>query len=60
VAFLLIFHFYLHNTSSCTVALGYTQPVTEMSTRNLVGGEGEELQPERKANNLTAIWELIV
>jgi hypothetical protein len=37
--------------------LGSTQPLTEMSTRNLPGGE-ERLT--RKADNLTAICELIV
>jgi hypothetical protein len=34
------------------MALGLTQPLTEMSTRNLPGGE--------KADNLTAIYEPIV
>jgi hypothetical protein len=38
------------------MALGSTQPVTEMSTRNLPGGKG---RPERKAD-LTAICEPIV
>jgi hypothetical protein len=42
------------NPSSCTVALGLTQPLTEMSTRNLPGGKGRLL---RKANNLTAVYE---
>jgi hypothetical protein len=32
--------FNLPNPSSCTVALGSTQPLTEMSTRNLPGGGG--------------------
>jgi hypothetical protein len=32
------------------MALGLTQPLTEMSTRNLPGGKG---RPERKADNLT-------
>jgi hypothetical protein len=41
------------NTSSCTMALGSTQPLTEMSTRNLPGGKG---RPARKADNLTAIY----
>jgi hypothetical protein len=36
--------------------LGSTQPVTEMSTRNLPGGIGK---PARKADNLTAICEPI-
>jgi hypothetical protein len=30
----------LPNSSSCTMALGSTQPLTEMSTRNLPGGVG--------------------
>jgi hypothetical protein len=39
------------------MALGSTQPLTEMSTRNLVGGKG---QRARGADNLTAICEPIV
>jgi hypothetical protein len=39
------------------MALGSTQPLTEMSTRNLPGGKG---RPARKADNLTAIFEAIV
>jgi hypothetical protein len=39
------------------VALGSTQPLTEMSTRNLPAGKG---LLARKADNLTAICELIV
>jgi hypothetical protein len=35
-------------------ALGSTQPLTEMSTRNLPGGKG---RPVRKVDNLTAIRE---
>jgi hypothetical protein len=35
-----------------TLALGLTQPLTEMSTRNLPGGKG---RPARKADNLNAI-----
>jgi hypothetical protein len=45
------------NPSSRTMAFGSTQPLTEMSTRNLPGGKG---QPEHKADNLTAICEPIV
>jgi hypothetical protein len=45
------------NSSSRTMALGSTQPLTEMSTRNLPGGEG---QPARGADSLTAICEQIV
>jgi hypothetical protein len=40
------------------MALGLIQSLTEMSTRNLPGA-GEE-RPARKADNLTAICELIV
>jgi hypothetical protein len=40
------------------MALGSTQHLTEMSTRNLSGVKGG--RPERKADNLTAICELIV
>jgi hypothetical protein len=45
------------NRSSRTMALWSTQPVTELSTRNLPGGKG---RPARKADNLTAISEPIV
>jgi hypothetical protein len=45
------------NPSSRTMALWSTQPLTEMSTRNLPGGKG---RPARKADNLTAICESIV
>jgi hypothetical protein len=46
------------NPSSRTMALGSTQPLTEMSTRNIPGGK--ERQVLRKADNLTAICEPIV
>jgi hypothetical protein len=36
------------------MALGSTQPLTKMSTRNLPGGGGKG-RPARKADNLTAI-----
>jgi hypothetical protein len=39
------------------MALGSTQPLTEMSTRKIPGGKG---RPARKADNLTAICEPIV
>jgi hypothetical protein len=39
------------------MALGSTQPLTEMSTRILPGGYG---RPARKADNLTAICEPII
>jgi hypothetical protein len=39
------------------MALGSTQPLTEMSTKNLSGSKG---RPARKADNLTAICEPIV
>jgi hypothetical protein len=38
------------------MTLGPTQPLTEMSTRNIPGGKG---RPVRKADNLTAICEPI-
>jgi hypothetical protein len=44
--------FNLPNLSSRTMALVSTQPLTEMSTRNLPGAKG---WPARKADNLTAI-----
>jgi hypothetical protein len=37
---------------TANMALGSTQPLTEMSTRNLPGGKG---RPERNGDNLTAI-----
>jgi hypothetical protein len=43
--------------SSRTMAVGSTQPLTEMSTRNLPGSKG---RPARRADNLTAICEPIV
>jgi hypothetical protein len=39
------------------MALGSTQPLTKMSTKNLPEGKG---QPARKTENLTAICEEIV
>jgi hypothetical protein len=39
---------------SRTIALGSTQPLTEMSTRNLPGGKE---RPARRADNLVAIYE---
>jgi hypothetical protein len=39
------------------MALGSTQPLTEMSTVNFLGGKG---QPARGADNLTAMCEPIV
>jgi hypothetical protein len=39
------------------MVLGSTQPVTEMSTRNLPGGKEWSA---RKADNFTAIYEPIV
>jgi hypothetical protein len=44
------------NPSNHTMALGSTQPLTEMSIRNLLGGKG---LPTRKANNFNAICEPI-
>jgi hypothetical protein len=39
------------------MALGSTQPLTEMSTKDLLGGKG---RPLHKADNLTAIYDPIV
>jgi hypothetical protein len=41
------------------MALGSTQPLEKMSTKNLHGGGGKG-RPARKADNLTAICEPIV
>jgi hypothetical protein len=49
--------FNLPNLSSHIVTQGSTQPLTEMSTRNLPGGKG---QPAHKAENLATICELII
>jgi hypothetical protein len=46
--------FNLPNPSSLTMALGSTQPLTEMSTRNLPGGKK---RPAHKADNLAAVYE---
>jgi hypothetical protein len=46
--------FNLPNPSSRITALGSTQPLTEMSTRNLRGGKK---RPARKADKLAAICE---
>jgi hypothetical protein len=46
--------FILPNPSIRTMALGSTQPLTEMRARNLPEGNG---RPARKADNLTAIYE---
>jgi hypothetical protein len=46
--------FNLPNPSSRTMALVSTQPLTEMSTRNLPGGKG---RPARRADNLGSIYE---
>jgi hypothetical protein len=49
--------FSLPNPSSRTIALGSTQPLTKMSTRNLPGGMKP---PVHRADNLAAIDELNV
>jgi hypothetical protein len=46
--------FNLPNPSSRIMALWSTQPLTEMSTRNLLGGKK---RPARRADNLAAIYE---
>jgi hypothetical protein len=45
--------FNLPNNSSCTIALGLTQPPTEMST--IKSFWGDKTQPVCKVDNLTAI-----
>jgi hypothetical protein len=45
------------NPSSRTMVLGSTQPLTEMSTRNL---SGDKKWPVRRADNIIAICEPIV
>jgi hypothetical protein len=47
----------LPNPSSCTMVLGPTQPLTEISTRNLPGGKGRS---QSKADNFIANCESIV
>jgi hypothetical protein len=49
--------FNLPNPSSHAMALVSTQPLTEMSTKNLLG---DKERPARKTDNLTAICEPIV
>jgi hypothetical protein len=45
------------NRSSRILCLGSTQPLTDMSTRNLPGGKA---RPARKVDNLSAICEPII
>jgi hypothetical protein len=52
--------FRLPNPSIRTMGLGSTEPLTEMSTRNLPGGGGGKRLAARKPNSLTAICEPIV
>jgi hypothetical protein len=46
--------FNLPNPSSHIMALGSTQPLTEMSTKDLPGGKK---RPARRADNFAAIYE---
>jgi hypothetical protein len=48
------FFFNLPNSSSRTLALGSTQPLTEMSTRNFPGGKK---RPARRADKLAVMYE---
>jgi hypothetical protein len=50
------FFFNLHNPSSCTMALGSTRPLTEMSTGIFLGVKGQLVL---KADILTAICEAV-
>jgi hypothetical protein len=45
--------FGLPNPSSCTMALGSTQPLAKMCTRDLPGGKR---RPAHRADNLPAIY----
>jgi hypothetical protein len=47
----------LPNPSSRTMALGFTRPLTETSTRKYFWGGGGKARPKRKADNFTAICE---
>jgi hypothetical protein len=49
--------FKLPNPSSCTMALGSTQPLTEVSNWNLLRGKG---RPARKTDNFIAVCESII
>jgi hypothetical protein len=49
--------FNLPNRSGRNMALGSTQPLTEMSTRDLPWGKG---RPAHKSDNLTANCEAVV
>jgi hypothetical protein len=49
--------FHLPNPSSRNMTLGFTQPLTEMSTCDL---SGDKRRPARKADDLTAICEPII
>jgi hypothetical protein len=56
-----LLNFYnLLNLSGRTMALGFTQLATEMSTRNLIGGGGGVAASARKADYLTTICETTV
>jgi hypothetical protein len=53
--------FNLRNPSSRTMALGFTQPLTEMSARSRkIMFLGSKVRPVRKADNLATICEPIV
>jgi hypothetical protein len=57
VRFQMSLDFSIDLPSSLNMTLGSTQPLTEMSTKNLPGDKG---RPAREADNLTAICESIV
>jgi hypothetical protein len=54
-SFTFFFFYNLPNPSGCTMALELTQPLAEISTRNLPRGNGRAVC---KADNLAAIYEL--
>jgi hypothetical protein len=53
-----IFTFYLYLIIPAALALGSTQPLTEMSTRNhkKIKKPGGKVLPARRADNLAAIY----
>jgi hypothetical protein len=48
--------YFKNEIASCTMAPGFTQRLTQMSTRRFMRSKA---RPERKADNLTAIYEPI-
>jgi hypothetical protein len=47
---------YIITLSSCSIGLGFTQPLKQMSAKNFLGRKG---RPMRKSDILTAVCEPI-